>query len=316
MSPGNLHAEEAMSTLLIEQILNGLQYGAMLFLLASGLTLIFGIMGVINLTHGSFYMVGAFCAAHAATATGSFAAAILAALVGAGLYGLIMELVVIRRLYARDHLDQVLATFGMILFTNELVTVVFGRTPPFMDIPGFLSGTVQLLPDLSYPVVRLAFILVGALVAIGLWALITRTRIGMLIRAGADDRSMVDALGVDIRRLFSLVFALGAVLCGLAGVMTAPLLAVEIGMGERILITTFVVIVVGGVGSVRGALVGALLVGMVDSLGRAYIPITLYDLLPPEIASTLAAGLVSASIYVLMAVILLVRPRGLLPARG
>ena len=305
-----------MSTLLIEQILNGLQYGAMLFLLASGLTLIFGIMGVINLTHGSFYMVGAFCAAHAATATGSFAAAVLAALVGAGLYGLIMELVVIRRLYARDHLDQVLATFGMILFTNELVTVVFGRTPPFMDIPDFLSGTVRLLPDLSYPVVRLAFIGVGAAVAVGLWALITRTRIGMLIRAGADDRSMVDALGVDIRRLFSLVFALGAVLCGLAGVMTAPLLAVEIGMGERILITTFVVIVVGGVGSVRGALVGALLVGMVDSLGRAYIPITLYDLLPPEIASTLAAGLVSASIYVLMAAILLVRPRGLLPARG
>lgn len=305
-----------MSTLLIEQILNGLQYGAMLFLLASGLTLIFGIMGVINLTHGSFYMVGAFCAAYAATATGSFAAAVLAALAGAGLYGLVMELVVIRRLYARDHLDQVLATFGMILFTNELVSVVFGRTPPFMDIPSFLTGTVALLPGLSYPVVRLAFILVGAVVAIGLWLLITRTRIGMLIRAGADDRAMVDALGVDIRRLFSLVFALGAVLCGLAGVMTAPLLAVEIGMGERILITTFVVIVVGGVGSVRGAAAGALIVGMIDSLGRAYIPITLYELLPPEIASTLAAGLVSASIYVAMAAILLVRPRGLLPARG
>ncbi len=234
--------------MLLEQALNGLQYSALLFLLSAGLTLVFGIMNVINLTHGSFYMVGAFCAAAAMAKTGSFLAAILAALAGAGLYGLVIELLVIRHLYRRDHLDQVLATLGLALFTNELVTVLFGRSPPLMNIPPVLAGSVQVLPGLAYPVMRLALIGAGALVAVGLWWLISRTRVGMLVRAGADDGEMVDALGIDIQRLFTLIFALGALLCGFAGVMAAPLLAVEIGMGERILITTFVVIVVGGVG--------------------------------------------------------------------
>ncbi|WP_291553272.1 branched-chain amino acid ABC transporter permease [Bosea sp. (in: a-proteobacteria)] len=302
--------------LLIEQLLNGLQYGAMLFMLASGLTLIFGIMGVINLTHGCFYMVGAYCAAFVVLQTGSFLLGALAALAGAGLYAVAVELAVVQWLYRRDHLYQVLATLGLILFTNEAVSLIFGRRPPLMDIPPFLQGSVPVLPGLEYPVIRLAFIGMGALVALGLWLLVNHSRVGMLVRAGADDREMVSALGIDIRRLYTLVFGLGGVLCGLAGVMAAPLLAIEIGMGERVLITTFVVIVIGGVGSVRGALAGALLVGMVDSLGRAYIPQLLQLSLPPSVADTLGAGLVSASIYVLMALVLLVRPLGLLPARS
>lgn len=300
----------------LEQVLNGLQYSALLFLLAAGLTLVFGIMNVINLTHGSFYMVGAFCAATASVSTGSFLAAAVAAVLGAGLYGLIVELLVIRHLYRRDHLDQVLATLGLILFTNELVTIIFGRSPPFMEIPAFLAGSVQILPGLQYPVMRLAFIAVGAVVAIILWLLISRTRLGMLVRAGADDREMVDALGINIQRLFTLVFTLGAVLCGVASFMAAPLLAVEIGMGERILITALVVIVVGGLGSVRGALVGALLIGMADALGRAYIPIWMAHVFPPQISDSLSSGLVSASIYILMALVLLLRPRGLLPTHS
>ncbi|MCS6763089.1 MAG: branched-chain amino acid ABC transporter permease [Candidatus Protistobacter heckmanni] len=287
----------------------------MLFLLAAGLTLVFGIMNVINLTHGAFYMVGAFCAAAAMAKTGSFGEAALAALAGAGLYGLDAELLVVRHLYRRDHLDQVLATLGMTLFTNELVSMAFGRRPPTMDMSSFLAGLVQVLPGLMYPVMRLAFIAAGVFVAVGLWLLITRTRVGMLVRAGADDCEMVDALGIDIRHLYTLIFALGAVLCGFAGVMAAPLLAVEIGMGERILITAFVVIVVGGVGSVRGALVGTLLIGMIDAFGRAYIPLAMHSILPAQISDLLSSGLVSSSIYILMAVVLLFRLQGLLGNR-
>ncbi len=300
----------------LEQVLNGLQYGAMLFLLASGLTLIFGIMGVINLTHGSFYMVGAFAAAIVTGATGSVALGAVAAVAGAAAYGTAVEVAVVRRLYGRDHLYQVLATFGLILFSNEAMAMLAGRQPRFLEIPPILAGSLRVLPGLDYPVIRLAFIVVGAAVALGLWLLVAHTRLGMLIRAGADDREMVDALGIDIARLHTIVFALGATLCGIAGLLAAPLLAVEIGMGERILIAGFVVIVVGGVGSVRGAFVGALLVGLVDGLGRAYLPQIIQSLLPPSIADTLAAGLVSASIYVIMALVLLVRPLGLFPARG
>lgn len=300
--------------LFVEQFLNGLQYGAMLFMLASGLTLIFGIMNVINLTHGSFYMVGAYCGAFAILQTGSFAAGLVAAMLGAGAYGVLVELTVIRWLYERDHLYQVLATFGLILFTNEMVSIIFGRRPPFMEIPPFLQGSVTLLPGFAYSKMRLAFIVVGGLVAVGLWLLVNHTRIGMLIRAGADDRETVDALGVDIQRLFTIVFGLGAVLCGLAGIMAAPLLAVEIGMGERVLITAFVVIVVGGVGSIRGAFAGALIVGMVDAMGRAVLPDLLRSFLSPATADPLAAGLVSASVYLLMALVLMFRPAGLFPA--
>jgi len=295
--------------------MNGLQYSALLFLLSAGLTLIFGIMNVVNLAHGAFYMVGAFCAASAVAITGSFTVAILASIVGAGIYGFIVERLIISRLYHRDHLDQVLATLGVIFFTNALVTLIFGRSPPFVAIPPLLQGAVQLAPGFSYPLMRLAFIGAGVLVALGLWFLISRTRVGMLVRAGADDAEIVDALGINIRRLFMLVFTLGALLCGFAGVMAAPLLAVEIGMGEKVLITTFVVIVVGGVGSVRGALLGSILVGMTDSFGRAYIPIWMSQVLPPEYSASVSSSLVSASIYILMAIVLLVKPRGLIPAQ-
>lgn len=301
--------------LFVEQAMNGLQYSALLFLLSAGLTLIFGIMNVVNLAHGSFYMIGAFCAASAVAITGSFTVAVLAAVVGAGLYGLIVERLIISRLYHRDHLDQVLATLGVIFFTNALVTLVFGRSPPFVAIPPLFSGSIEILPGLNYPIMRLAFIGAGVLVAVGLWFLISKTRVGMLVRAGADDSEIVDAMGINIRRLFMIVFTLGALLCGFAGVMAAPLLAVEIGMGEKVLITTFVVIVVGGVGSVRGALLGSVLVGMTDSFGRAYIPIWMSQLLPPEMSASVSSSLVSASIYILMAIVLLVKPQGLIPAQ-
>lgn len=301
--------------LLLEQLLNGLQYGAMLFILASGLTLIFGIMGVVNLSHGSFYMVGAFVAAYTLGQTGSFLLAVIAAMLSAGVYGLIVERLVISKLYERDHLYQVLATLGLIFFSNELVTLVFGRQPPMVETPALLAGFVQLLPGLNYPIYRLLFIAVGVLVALGLWLLVNKTRTGMLVRAGADDREIVNALGIDIRKLYFFIFGVGAVLCGLAGVMAAPLLAVEIGMGERILITTFVVIVIGGVGSIKGALVGSLLVGMVDTLGRAFLPQLFDQFLSAEIAQPLAAGISSASIYLLMAIVLIVSPLGLFPVK-
>jgi branched-chain amino acid transport system permease protein len=301
-------------TLVLEQLLNGLQFGVMLFLLAAGLTLIFGIMGVINLAHGSLYMVGAYGAAFVAAQTGSVVLAILGGLSAAAIVGMAMELVVLRRLYARDHLDQVLATFALILIFNQSVTILFGRQPLFVSIPPALNGSVQLLPGLAYPVYRLAIIAVGLLVALGLYLLINRTRVGMLVRAGATHREMVRALGVDIRLLYTAVFGLGALLAGLAGLMAGPILAVQVGMGEQILITTFVVVVIGGVGSIRGAFFGALIVGLVDTSLRAFLPGLLRHLMTGSEADALAAGLSSMGIYLLMAIVLLVRPKGLFPA--
>ncbi|WP_293799832.1 branched-chain amino acid ABC transporter permease [uncultured Bosea sp.] len=301
-------------TLVLEQLLNGLQFGVMLFLLAAGLTLIFGIMGVINLAHGSLYMVGAYAAAFAAAQTGSFLLAVLAGLAAAAFAGMVMELVVLRRLYARDHLDQVLATFALILIFNQSVTILFGRQPLFVSVPPALNGSVQLLPSLTYPVYRLAIIAVGLLVALGLYLLINRTRVGMLVRAGATHREMVRALGVDIRLLYTAVFALGALLAGLAGLMAGPILAVQVGMGEQILIMTFVVVVIGGVGSIRGAFFGALIVGLVDTSLRAFAPGLLRHVITGSEADALGAGLASMGIYLLMAIVLLVRPKGLFPA--
>ncbi|MCP4565371.1 MAG: branched-chain amino acid ABC transporter permease [Bosea sp.] len=301
-------------TLVLEQLLNGLQFGVMLFLLAAGLTLIFGIMGVINLAHGSLYMVGAYAAAFAAAQTGSVIIAIIAGLAAAALVGMAMELFVLRRLYARDHLDQVLATFALILIFNQSVTLLFGRQPLFVSVPSVLNGSVELLPGLSYPIYRLLIIAVGLLVALGLYLLINRTRIGMLVRAGATHREMVRALGVDIRLLYTAVFGLGALLAGLAGLMAGPILAVQVGMGEQILIMTFVVVVIGGVGSIRGAFFGALLVGLVDTVLRAFLPGLLRQVMTGSEADALGAGLASMGIYMLMAVVLLVRPKGLFPA--
>jgi branched-chain amino acid transport system permease protein len=305
-----------MTTLVLEQVLNGIQLGVMLFLLAAGLTLVFGIMNVINLAHGSLFMVGAYAAALTAGATGSFLLAVLAALAAAAATGMVIELVVLRRLYDRDHLDQVLATFGLILFFNQGMTMLVGRQPVFVDVPAFLSGAVEIVPGVPYPVFRLAIICVGVLVAIGLYLLISRTRIGMLVRAGATNREMVRALGVDVRMLYTVVFGLGALLAGLAGLMAGPIGSVNIGMGEQILILTFVVVVIGGVGSVRGAVYGALLVGMVDTMLRAFLPGFMRTLMEGSAADTLAAGLSSMGVYVLMALVLLFRPKGLFPAHG
>jgi len=302
--------------LLLEQLLNGLQLGVMLFLLAAGLTLVFGIMGVINLAHGSLYMIGAFAAALVAKETGSWWLALLGGLAAAALVGMLIELVVLRRLYARDHLDQVLATFGLILFFNQGITLLFGRQPLFVDIPAALTGTVEVLPGVPYPIYRLFIIAVGVAVALGLYLLIQKTRLGMLVRAGATHREMVRALGVDIRLLYTLVFGLGALLAGLAGLMAGPVFNVQVGMGEQILILTFVVVVIGGIGSVRGALFGALLVGLVETLLRAYAPGVLRGFLPASEADALGAGLASMGVYLLMAIVLLVKPRGLFPAHA
>lgn len=298
-------------TLFLEQLLNGLQFGVMLFLMAAGLTLIFGIMGVINLAHGSIYMVGAYAGTWAAMQTGSFLLGVLAALIAAALVGAAMEFLVVRRLYRRDHLDQVLATFGLILIFNQVVTLLFGRQPLFVSMPPLLDGSVELLPGLPYPLYRLAIIVVGLLIAAGLYLLINRTRIGMLVRAGSTNREMVRALGVDVRVLYTVVFGLGALLAGLAGMMAGPILSVQVGMGEQILITTFVVVVIGGVGSIRGAFVASLLLGVVDTLLRAYLPSMLRHVMVGPEADALGAGVASMGIYLLMAVVLLIRPKGL-----
>jgi len=302
--------------LLFEQLLNGLQLSLTLFLLAAGLTLVFGIMGVINLAHGSLYMLGAYAGALVANKVGGFWLAVPAALVAAGLIGVAMEFFVVRRLYARDHLAQVLATFGLILFFNGIIAWGVGRAPLQLDMPALLSGVLEIAPGLPYPTYRLAVMGVGVGVALGLWYVIARTRLGMLIRAGSDKREMVSALGVDIASLFTLVFGLGALLAGLAGVMVGPIRSVQIGMGEQVLITTFVVIVVGGIGSIRGAFVGALLIGMCDTLGRAFAPMVLKLWLSGPLADGLGAALASIMIYLVMALVLIVRPRGLFPAGG
>jgi branched-chain amino acid transport system permease protein len=302
--------------LLLEQLLNGVQLGVMLFLLAAGLTLVFGIMGVINLAHGSLYMVGAYAAAVTASATGSAILSLLAGLAAAAAVGMALEYVVLRRLYARDHLDQVLATFGLILFFNQGMVLLFGRQPLFVNVPEALQGFVRVLPGIDYPVYRLVIIAIGLMVAFGLYWLIQRTRIGMLVRAGATHREMVRALGVDVRLLYTLVFGLGALLAGLAGLMAGPILSVQPGMGEQILITTFVVVVIGGIGSVRGALFGAVLVGVVDTMLRAYVPGLLRGVMAGPEADALGAGLASMGVYLLMALVLLVKPRGLFPAHA
>jgi branched-chain amino acid transport system permease protein len=302
--------------LLVEQGLNGLQLGVMLFLMAAGLTLVFGIMDMINLAHGSFYMVGAYLTAAFAPVFDSFALAVLAALPLAALVGMAVEVVALRTLYRREHLDQVLATFGLILFFNELVRIVWGPQPIFLQPPPWLAGTVEIIPGVPYPAFRLAIIAVGLAVAVFLYLLITRTRTGMLIRAGASNREMLGALGVDVKRLYTLVFGLGAALAALAGAMAGPVLAVQVGMGESVLILTFVVIVIGGLGSVRGALVGALLVGMVDTLARALLPTVLRTMMPPSQADGMGASLASMTIYILMAAVLAWKPRGLFPAHA
>jgi branched-chain amino acid transport system permease protein len=297
--------------LFIEQMLNGLQFGVMLFLMSAGLTLVFGVMGLINLAHGSLYMVGAFAAAAVAAATGSFVLALMASLAAAALAGALIELTVIRRLYDRDHLDQVLATFALILIFSEGTRWMFGSFPLFLDVPKVLAGPVTLPGGIQYPAYRLSIIVIGLVVAAGMFALINRTRVGIRIRAGEADREMIAALGVDIAKLYTFVFALGAALAGFAGALVGAIQSVQVGMGEPVLILAFVVIVIGGIGSIKGAFVGALLVGFTDTMGRILLPQIFALFLEPSAAVSVGSALASMLIYILMAGVLVFRPRGL-----
>ena len=299
--------------LFIEQCLNGLQFGLLLFLLAAGLTLVFGIMDLVNLAHGSLYMLGAYFAATFAAWTDSFVLGALLALGATLLVGMVLEVVALRRLYGRDHLDHVLGTFGLILFFNELVRLVWGPAGLSLSLPMWLIYPVEILPGLFYPTYRIAIILTALLVALFLYILVMRTRLGMLIRAGASNREMTGALGININLLYTLVFGLGAALAGLAGLMQAPILTVQIGMGENILILAFVVIIIGGIGSIRGAFIAAVLVGLIDTIGRAFLPDLLRLVLSSRGASTVAPALSSMLIYLLMAIVLVLRPEGLFP---
>lgn len=302
------------ATLLLAQLLNGLQYGVLLFLLAAGLTLVFGIMSFVNLAHGSLYMVGAYAAALTYAGTGSFALSLLGAMVAALAVGVLLEVSIVSRLYRRDHLDHVLATFGLVMFFNELVRLIWGPQPLFVQVPAVLSGTVDLF-GFSYPSYRFAIIVVGLLVAFGSHWLIHRTRVGMLIRAGAQNPQLVGALGVNIGLLNAMLFGVGAMLAGIAGAMAGPLLSVQSGMGEPVLITTLVVIVIGGIGSVNGALYAALIVGVVDTLGRVFLPMLLRQVAERSVADAAGPALASMLVYLLMALVLALRPQGLFPAR-
>jgi branched-chain amino acid transport system permease protein len=299
--------------LFLEQCLNGVQFGLLLFLLAAGLTLVFGIMDLVNLAHGSLYMLGAYFAATFVAWTGSFVAGALLALLATLLLGMALERVALRRLYGRDHLDHVLGTFGLILFFNELVRIVWGPAGLSLPLPMWLIYPVELLPGLFYPTYRIAIIVVALVVALFLYLLVMRTRLGMLIRAGASNREMTGALGININLLYTLVFGLGAVLAGLAGLMQAPILTVQIGMGENILILAFVVIIIGGIGSIRGAFIAAILIGLIDTIGRAFLPDLLRLVLSSRGASTVAPAMSSMMIYLLMAIVLVLRPEGLFP---
>ena len=303
-------------TILIEQFLNGIQFGMLLFLLASGLTLTFGIMDFVNLAHGSMYMVGAFIGSTIILLTGSFIVGILLAIPLTAAVGMLVETTTLRTLYQRHHLDQVLATFGLILFFNELVQIIWpldGLTVPF---PGFLSGTVVLFFGLEYSIYRLAIIGTGFAVAVGLWYLVAKTKLGMLIRAGASDSEMINSLGVNIKLLFTLVFGIGAALAGLAGVLMAPILGANSGMGEQIIIVAFVVIVIGGIGSVRGSFIAALITGLIDTLGRSFLDVLLAVFLPINAAESAAPAISSMLIYIFMACILFFRPKGLFSAQS
>jgi branched-chain amino acid transport system permease protein len=300
----------------IEQCLNGIQLGMLLFMLAAGLTLIFGIMDLVNLAHGSLYMLGAYFAATFAAWTDSFVLGAMLALVATALVGMALEVVAIRRLYGRNHLDHVLGTFGLLLFFNELVRLIWGPAGLTLSLPSEMLSAVQILPGLYYPLYRLVIIAVTLAVALLLYFVIMRTRLGMLIRAGASNREMVGALGINIKLLYTLVFSLGAALAGFAGLMQAPILTVQIGMGENILIAAFVVVTIGGIGSIRGAFVASLLVGLADTIGRTFVPDLLHAFLTESASSSLGRALSSMMIYLVMALVLIVRPEGLFPATG
>ncbi|ADJ65138.1 branched-chain amino acid ABC transporter permease [Herbaspirillum seropedicae] len=303
-----------MGNLIFEQVLNSLQFGVMLFLIASGLTLIFGVMNFVNLAHGSFFMIGAYVAAVVAGASGSFWLGLLVALPATAALGFLLEWVVFRRLYQKDHMVQVLATFAFILIFNDGVRMIWGPQPLPLNMPAAFAGPVNLF-GLPYSSYRLLVMAVGVVVAIALYFLINRTRIGMWVRAGANNLEMVTAMGINIRLLFRLVFSFGLLLAALAGIMLGPLVAVQAGMGDDVLILAFVVVVIGGIGSVPGAAIGALIVGVVDTLGRSLLPQLFALFLSADAAASVGPALGSMMIYLVMIAVLFWRPSGLFPAR-
>jgi branched-chain amino acid transport system permease protein len=276
------------------QLLNSVQYGLLLFMLAAGLTLIFGIMGVVNLAHGSFYMLGAYLAWWLSSLTGSFTLAVAGGALLSVVFGLLLERLLFRHFYHRDHLDQVLLTFGLIYIFEESRSILWGDDVHGVKVPELLSASVPLTETLSYPVYRLFMSGVCIALAVGLYLLISKTRLGMKIRAGAFNRDMTEALGVNIKLIHALVFAIGVALATVAGMIAAPISSVYPNMGSQVLIMCFVVVVIGGIGSVRGALISALLVGLVDTFGKVLLP---------QVAGML--------VYMLMAAVLLWKPEGL-----
>jgi branched-chain amino acid transport system permease protein len=302
-------------SLFLIQLLNGLQLGVLLFMLSAGLTLVFGIMNFVNLAHGCMYMMGAYFAATALAASGSFVVAAVVAVLGGGLLGIVIERLMAQHLYMRDHLDQVLATFGLILFFNELARWIWGASPVFMSVPPALSGTVSIL-GVTYPTYRFFIILVGLLCAVGCWLLISRTRVGMLIRAGSVNPTMVSALGVNIGLLNALIFSLGGALAGVAGLMSGPILSVQPGMGEPVLILVMIVIVIGGIGSIQGAFYAAFMVGLIDTAGRAFLPMLLREFIDRSIAQAAGPAIASMLTCIFMATVLALRPRGLFPVKN
>ncbi len=288
----------------------------MLFMMSAGLTLVFGVMGFINLAHGVQYMIGAYLTFMFLGVTGNFFSALLLGLVAALVLGLALEFLIFRHLYERNHLDQVLATFGVIIFVNEAVKVIWGPGTLTIAAPEILSASLQLTENLLYPVYRLSIIGVGIAVAICLYLVVTKTRVGMLIRAGASNAEMVGALGVNIRRLFLIVFGFGAMLAGFAGAIAAPIFTIEPGMGDDLLIVAFVVIIIGGIGSIRGAFVAALLIGLIDTLGRSLATDAMKLIFDASAANQIGPSLASMLIYIFMAAVLFFRPEGLFPVRG
>lgn len=301
--------------LYVMQVLNGLQLGLLLFLVASGLTLVFGILDFVNLAHASLYMVGALVCASLTLVLDNFVLAVLLALPITGLVGWVVECVVARKLYGRDHLDQVLATFGLILVLTTTAHLIWGPQGISVPLPSWLKGQVSFSETLIFPVYRLVIIGAGLLAALGLYVLVTQTRLGMLIRAGASNRRMVSALGINIDRLFAVVFSLGAVLAGLAGMLIAPITEASIGMGNGIIITAFVVIIVGGIGSMKGAFVAAMLIGLIDTLGRAFLDDVFKLFMSDNAAENSAPAISAMLIYIIMALVLAFRPKGLFPPK-
>ncbi len=300
-----------MSAFILEQLLNSLQLGLMLFLLASGLTLIFGMMNLINLAHGSLYMLGGFFAVAIFRLTGSYLLALPGAVAATALVAVVLEATLLRRFYGHSHLRQVLVTFGLILVANDTMRFFFGANAVMLEVPAALGQPVQLFEGFSYSAYRLVVIAVGLVTALCLGALITRTKAGMWIRAGASDRDMARAMGVDIKLVFRLVFALGAALCGLAGALLGPLLSVQVGMGEGIIILAFVVVVIGGTGSVKGAFLGALSIGFLDTFGRSLLPLWMRSRWPEFSPDTMAPAIAAMLTYALMVAVLFWRPQGL-----